>query len=234
MFVIPHMIEEVSYFKGFIEPYVRSGAHRLIKHMKAQRFRLYMHDNGIPTMQYKLLCMTQDWSPPEGLLVWCVDEESKTMLPDGEPKASKRIPMKNVEDIIKNISCFIQYWERLRVADVGGSFHHQYGIWIGYWTFVCFALSPDLHQDNSLMCRHDFWPQSHVHVLALEARLMENGEVREEFIEDDHWVGPASNHPHHIFMLQWIVTEVICSFCILKMSHKTNLGGKSYVSTIFL
>ena len=68
--VIPHMIEEVPDFKAFIEPYIRSGAHRLMKHMKAQQFRFYMHDDGVPAMQYKLLYTTQDWSPPEGLLVW--------------------------------------------------------------------------------------------------------------------------------------------------------------------
>jgi hypothetical protein len=34
--VNPHMIEEVPEFKAFIEPYIRSGAHRLIGHTKAQ------------------------------------------------------------------------------------------------------------------------------------------------------------------------------------------------------
>jgi hypothetical protein len=58
--VIPHMIEEVSDFKAFIEPYIRSGAHRLIGHTKAQQFRFYMRDDGVPAMQYKLLCTTQD------------------------------------------------------------------------------------------------------------------------------------------------------------------------------
>jgi hypothetical protein len=45
-----------------------------------------MRDDGVPAMQYKLLCTTQDWSPPKGLLVWRVDTSEKTMLPDGEPK----------------------------------------------------------------------------------------------------------------------------------------------------
>ena len=100
--VIPHMIEEVPDFKAFIEPYIRSGAHRLIRHAKAQ-FRFYMRDDGVPAMQYKLLCTTQDWSPPEGLLVWSVDGKERAMLPDGEPKPCKPIPMKNLEDIIKGI-----------------------------------------------------------------------------------------------------------------------------------
>ena len=39
----------------------------------------------------------------EGLLVWRVDEEGKAILLDGELKPCKPIPMKNVEDIIKDI-----------------------------------------------------------------------------------------------------------------------------------
>ena len=58
--VIPHMIEEVPDFKAFIEPYIQSGAHRLIGHTKTQQFRFYIRDDGIPAMQYKLLCTTQD------------------------------------------------------------------------------------------------------------------------------------------------------------------------------
>ena len=44
-----------------------------------------------------------------------------TMLLDGESKPCKPMPMKNLEDIIKNISGFIQYWESLEIAVVGGS-----------------------------------------------------------------------------------------------------------------
>ena len=76
----------------------------MIGHTKAQQFRFYMRDNGVPAMQYKLLCTTQDWSPLEGLLVWRVNAEGKTMLPDGEPRPCKPIPMKNLEDILKGIS----------------------------------------------------------------------------------------------------------------------------------
>ena len=68
--------------------------------------------------------------PTEGLLVWRVDGEERTMLPDGEPKPCKLIPMKNLEDIVKGISGFIQYWESLRVSDVGGSCWLRYKSWI--------------------------------------------------------------------------------------------------------
>ena len=30
-------------------------------HMKAQQFQFYMRDDGVPAMQYKSLCTTQNW-----------------------------------------------------------------------------------------------------------------------------------------------------------------------------
>ena len=66
-----------------------------------------MCDDNILAMQYKLMCTTQDWSPPEGLFDWHVDEEDKVVFPYGEPKPCKPIPMKNVKDIIKGIEDFI-------------------------------------------------------------------------------------------------------------------------------
>ena len=69
------------------------------------------------------------------------------MLQDEEPKPCQQIHIKNVEDIIKRISGFIQYWEHLREAVVGGSFCHQYETWIGYWTHVHSTLT-NLHPDS--------------------------------------------------------------------------------------
>jgi hypothetical protein len=60
-----------------------------------------MRDDGVPTIQYKLFCMTQDWIPPEGLFIWRIDVDGKTMLPNGELRPCKPIPMKNLEDIVK-------------------------------------------------------------------------------------------------------------------------------------
>ena len=68
------------------------------------------------SLQNNPMCMMPDWSPPEGILVCCAGKECKSMLPDREAKPCKPILMKNVQGIIKDISCFIQYWECLRVA----------------------------------------------------------------------------------------------------------------------
>ena len=48
------------------------------------------------------------------------------MLPNEEPKPCKPITMKNLEDIVKDISDFIQYYESLKIADVGVSCWHHY------------------------------------------------------------------------------------------------------------
>ena len=69
------------------------------------------------------------------------------MLPDGEPRLCKPIPMKNLEDIVKGTSGFIQYWEMLKRADVGGSCWHSYKSLTQYWIRVCDALI-DLHQNH--------------------------------------------------------------------------------------
>ena len=97
-----------------------------------------------------------------------------------------------MEDIIKGILGFIQYGECLWVVDVGGSFHHPYGTWVGYWICVHSTFTY-LHQNSPLTLRHGFWLQSHVDVPTLEARILGNKEVREEFNEFKHYVGPTSN-----------------------------------------
>lgn len=116
------------------------------------------------------LTMTHDWSPLKGLLVWRFDVEAKIMLPRWEPKPCNPIPMKNVEDGVKNISGFLQYWDRLRVADVGG------------YKWSCRYL----YQHSPLILRHGFWPQNCLDVHASKTRLLDNGKVREEIYQDDH------------------------------------------------
>jgi hypothetical protein len=69
-----------------------------------------------------------------------------------------------------------------------------------YWTRVCTALA-DLHQDSPYTLRHGFWPQTRVDVQASKASLLGNGEVHEEFDVDDHYVGLASQCPHHLSAL---------------------------------
>ena len=120
---------------------------------------------------------------------------------------------------------FIQYWEILKIADVGGSCWHCYKSWTEYWTRIRAALI-DLHQDSPLTLRHGFWPQTRLDVQPLEARLLENGEVREEFDVDDHYVGPASN-------------RLPPSFCIAVDCHEgymliLRLGDETYAKPVWV
>ena len=227
------MIEKVPDFKEFTEPYIRSGAHRLIGYTKVQQFRFYMRGDGVLVMQSKLLCTAQNWSRPEGLLVWHVDADGKTTLPDGEPRPCKPIPMENLEDIVKNISNFIQYWKSLKIADVGGPCWHRYWGWIQYWTRVRVALV-DLHQDSPLILRHRFWPQTCVNVQTSKVSVLGNEEVCEEFDVDDHCVGHASNRPLPSFRIAVDCHEGHMLICVLEMRHmRISVGGKSIVQTNF-
>ena len=143
--------------------------------------------------------------------MWRVDADGKTMLPGGKPRPCKPIPMKNLEDIVKGISGFIQYWESLNIADVGGSCWHRYGSWIQYWTRVCAALV-GLHQDTPLTLKHGFWPQTRVDVQAMEASLL----GMKRFVRSLMWttitLALLVTVPHHLSALQWIVMKAICSF----------------------
>ena len=109
--VISHMIEKVLNFKVFIKSYMLKGVDRLVGDTKAKQFRFYMWDDGVSTMQFKLLCTSSNWGPEDGILVWRQENNGKYLLLDGNPKPCKPNPMKNGAEIIKGISGFIEYWK---------------------------------------------------------------------------------------------------------------------------
>ena len=192
--VIPHLIEEVPDFKSFIKPFILKGGDRLVGHTKAQQFRFYMRDDGQPAMQFKILCTSPNWGPEEGILVWSQNEDGKCMLPDGEPKPCTPSPMRNGPEIIKGISGFIQYWKELCEEDITRRVRDTHEPLIAYWERIRSALlAPDVDTHSCLT--QGFWPQSRVTVVESEAMFFNNGDVREEFAADDHYVGPARNRP---------------------------------------
>ena len=107
--VFLHLIEEVSDFKSFIKRFILKGGDCLVGHTKAQQFRFYMRDDGLPAMQFKILCTSSNWGPEKGILVWRQNEDNKCMLLDGKPKPCTSNPMRNRPKIIKGISGFIKY-----------------------------------------------------------------------------------------------------------------------------
>ena len=60
LLVIPHFIEEVPDFKGFVEGYLHTGDDSLQGHSQAQQFKFYKDSDGWPLMQYKILCTDID------------------------------------------------------------------------------------------------------------------------------------------------------------------------------
>ncbi len=192
--VIPHLIEEVPDFKGFIEPFVRKGGDRLVGHTKAQQFRFYIRDDGLPAMQFKVLCTTPNWAPEKGILVWQQDENGKCMLPNGEPKPCKPDPMRNGPEILKGISGFIQYWKEMCEEDITRRVRDTHEPLIAYWDRIRSALMTS-DVDIRPCLTQGFWPQSRVTIVESEAMFFSNGDVREEFAVDDHYVGPARNRP---------------------------------------
>jgi hypothetical protein len=140
------------------------------------------------------------------------------MLPDGESRPCKPIAMKNLEDILKGIYGFIQYWESLKVVDVGGSCWHRYRSWIHYWTRVCVALA-DLHQDSSDTLRHGFWPQTRVDVQASGRAYWKTERFVKNSIRTTIMLGPLVNVLYHLSALRLIVMKVTCLFCVLGMKH---------------
>ena len=54
-----------------------------------------MKDDGVPAVQFKLLCTTLNWAWKKGIFVWHQDKDEKYLLPDGKPTPCKPNPMRN-------------------------------------------------------------------------------------------------------------------------------------------
>jgi hypothetical protein len=63
--VIPHLIEEVPNFKGFIDTFICKKGEALQGHTAAQAFKFYRNPNSWPLMQYKQYCTDLEWLPKE-------------------------------------------------------------------------------------------------------------------------------------------------------------------------
>jgi hypothetical protein len=87
--VIPHLIKEVSDFKGFIDNCICKKRDVLEGQTTTQLFKLYMNPNSRPFMQYKHYCTDAKWLPKEGGRVWLWKEDNdvKSILPSREPNA---------------------------------------------------------------------------------------------------------------------------------------------------
>jgi hypothetical protein len=197
--VIPHMIEEVPDFKKFIAPYIREGEGRLIGHSKGRQFRFYMGDNGWPLMQYKMSCTSLDWLPVEGIKLWKEDANGRPLLPSDQPEAVKSHKMKNQVEVVKGIQGFISYWYKLIEKDSTGAIRQKMRTTIKYWEGVKAAVQEcrDEGGDGPSELKNGFWPRTRQG--AVDCRFMDTGDIREEFDEDEHYIGEARGQPNPSF-----------------------------------
>ena len=170
------------------------GVDRLVEHTKAQQLCFYMRDDGVPAMQFKLLCTSPNWDPEDGIGVWRQDKNEKSMLPDGDPKPCKPDPIRNGPKIIKGISIFIEYWTELCEEDITRRIWNTYEHLIAYWDRIRSPLIT-LGVDTHTTLTQIFWPQSRLTVVESNAMFFNNKDVCEEFVTDEHYVGLVHNCP---------------------------------------
>ena len=194
---IPHLIEEVLDFKKFIEDDIAVGENALLGHTKAQQFKFYVDASRCPVMKYKLLCTDDDWLPREGgIKLWKDDLQGRAMWPRRFPIAIQPSSMRNIDEIKRGLQGFINHWEQLSHEDYIGEYRRRYEPLSYYWRGVKVALDLPLQYDGVL--RDGFWPMSRV-VPSFEDEFTETGDIREEFDEDDHFVGQARDRPAESF-----------------------------------
>ena len=195
---IPHLIEEVPDFKGFIAGSFVDGNKILVGHMRPQQMKFYLDSTGCPVMKYKHLCTDIDWLgiDSNGIKLWKEDDEGRSLWPRGTPLPVPLKPMKGLEDIMKGVSRFVKYWDNLCNADVTEEYRRRYEYLVKYWRGVKVALMELLPTFPTL--RDGFWPTIRVQASRVD-QLDDDGEDREEFGEDEVYVGPLSGCPNPSF-----------------------------------
>ena len=190
---IPHLIQEVPDFKKFIEGSMLDGASALMGHTKAHQFKFHVDSSGCPVVKYKIYCHDPDWLPKgegSGIKIWKEDSEGRSLWPRGEPDAVEPHEMRHLTEVVKGLSGFIDHWERLSRESFES--RRLYEPLSYYWRDVRDALT--LPMDAPVSLQHGFWPTTRL-AHAMEDEYTAAGEAREEYGEDDHFVGPKCDRP---------------------------------------
>ena len=190
---IPHLIQEVPDFKRFIEDWMLDGEETLVGHTKAHQFKFYVDPSGCPVVKYKLFCHDEDWLPKGdgcGIKLWKEDAEGRSLWPRGIPNAMQPHEMRHLPDVVKGLSGFVDHWERLSRESIES--RRLYEPLSYYWSNVKDALS--ITMDVPLLLQHGFWPSTQL-AHAVEDEYTEEGRAREEYGEDDHFVGHRRDRP---------------------------------------
>ena len=192
--VIPHLIEEVPNFKGFVEGYLCTGNDALQGHTNAQQFKFYKDSNGWPLMQYKILCTDSDWLPKEGggIRLWKETADGRPMVPSGQPRALAPNQMRCLDEICKGLDGFIALWGTMANEDLSGEFRRMNEPLKYYWQGVRSALTTPVPAREIL--QNGFWPSSRF-APEMEDQFLDDGTIREEFAEDAPFVGRRRDRP---------------------------------------
>jgi hypothetical protein len=196
--VIPHFIEEVPDFKGFVEGYLHTGDDSLQGHSQAQQFKFYKDSNGWPLMQYKILCTDIDWLPKEGggIRLWKETSDGCPKVPRGSPSPLGPQLMRSFEEVCKGVDSYIALWGAMANQDLSGEFRRKIEPVKKYWEGVRSAFSEPLVRRETL--RDGFWPNSIISIVE-EDQYLDDGTMREEFAEDAPFVGRRRDRPRPSF-----------------------------------
>jgi hypothetical protein len=100
--------------------------------------------------------------------------------------------MRNLNEVLKGISRFILYWEKLSDEDSKGKYHRRNENLCYYWRAVKDVLLL-LIETMAMLC-DGFWPIMQF-ALASEDQFVEDGSIQKKYNEDDHFVGQRQDCP---------------------------------------
>ena len=86
---IPHLIEEVPNFKGFVVGCITEEDEALKGLIKAQQFKFVVDSNACHIMKYRIHYTDNDWLPKEdsGINLWQENKEGRPLWPHEKPAA---------------------------------------------------------------------------------------------------------------------------------------------------
>ena len=192
--VIPHLIQEVPDFKGFVEDFLLTSDESLIGHSQTRQFKFFKDSHGWPLMQYKILCTDSEWLPKEGggMRLWKEAANGRPKVPMGSPKPLAPHQMRCFDDVCKGLDGYITLWGAMANEDLSGEFRRKNELVKRYWEGVRRALNVPFVAYETL--QDGFWPNS-IHAINDDDQFMQDGTIREEFGEDAPFVGHRRDRP---------------------------------------
>ena len=115
----------------------------------------------------------------------------------GSPRALLPRPMKGQAEIVKGIKGFIQHWKVVGEADATGEFSRHNSSLLQYWSGVKEALEQSEMEAVDVLCM-GFWPQTR-QSFDVQTLYDVDGVLRDEFAEDEHYIGPRNLRPRQSF-----------------------------------